>query len=280
MSTSAAIEAVGAKLSAYLRAPEIDWARDGVLLRPLDREVRVNLATWRRWLSNVGPNAPGSVIDAAQAVVTQLSERVRDGGNAAITRADLVQASSNADSAEGRIGLFVLVMMWGSGTTNGRGPRYLADALADDPLDTMLDESAQHIREESPQEAYRCFRLHGVGPSFFTKWFWAVGLGAPSLSDSESGGESAERLAARTPLILDNRVKKSANALGWTFRATGSRWPDRYFQYLVATQHWARTLSSEAPTITAEHVEWLLFDRRGTLGQWLSGSAEFEHRLQ
>lgn len=74
--------------------------------------------------------------------------------------------------------------------------------------------------------AYISFRLSGVGPAFYTKWFWASMLGTEL------------RLA---PLILDARVWRSLAALRWDSRAAaGSRhWGDRYVAYLEAMHRWA-----------------------------------------
>jgi len=99
-----------------------------------------------------------------------------------------------------------------------------------------------------PGEAYVSFRSTGVGPAFYTKWFWAVGL---------------DRNLNPTPLILDARVWASLGALGWDSResAGSRRWKHRYPAYLTAMEGWASNL----PDVKgAEHLEQMLF-------QWAGG---------
>ncbi len=93
--------------------------------------------------------------------------------------------------------------------------------------------------------AYASFRLSGVGPAFFTKWFWA------STLDAE---------LSLTPLILDARVWRSLGSLGWDSRtAAGSRhWRNRYVAYLEAMHRWAALVE-----VSPEELEWALFTSAG-----------------
>jgi hypothetical protein len=201
--------------------------------RPLRRSVAFNPATWRRWLTDSDAT---SILEDFQ-------------GAAAIERADLVKLASEARSgADGdRVRLFVATMIWGSGTTNGRGPRYAHAALADSRLVDCLGGSHALCHDMKFESAYASFELSGVGPAFFTKWFWASTLGAE---------------LALVPLILDARVWRSLGSLGWDSRvAAGSRhWGDRYVAYLEAMRRWSNEIE-----VSAEELEWLLFTRAGRM---------------
>jgi hypothetical protein len=140
--------------------------------------------------------------------------------------------------------LFVAVMIWGSGTTNGRGPRYTAAALSDQRLAGVLSCTAALVRSGDLASAYTEFGIRGIGRPFFTKWFAAV--------DDGSAGERA--------LILDSRVLQTLNALGWvSHKAAGTKnWPVRYVTYVRAMHSWAEVLDVEP-----SWLEWLMFDLKG-----------------
>ncbi len=137
-------------------------------------------------------------------------------------------------------------MIWGSGTSNGRGPRYTEAALGDPHLTDVLSRTADLVWNGDLASAYRQFRVAGVGRSFFTKWFAAV--------DDESTDERA--------LILDSRVFRTLNALGWvSYEAAGTRhWPTRYVTYVRAMHSWAAELDVEP-----SWLEWLMFDLSGDI---------------
>ncbi len=61
-------------------------------------------------------------------------------------------------------------------------------------------------------------------------------------------------------LILDNRVLRSLNALGWTsWQAAGTRRLSvRYATYVSSMHGWAADLE-----VTADRLEWLLFQVNG-----------------
>lgn len=211
------------------RLAETGWTPDR------ERTVVFRPATWR-------PRFEGN--SAALSVLRDLSpDEVANRGQ--VRRADIAQLSRAVDATDpdSVIRLFVATMMWGSGTTNGRGPRYTAAALDDPRLIPSLVDTRQLVLDGEPGEAYVRFRSRGVGPAFFTKWFWASGIGH-SLAP---------------PLILDARVWASLGALGWDSRqAAGStKWSDRYAAYLDCMERWA---SSSLPGIeTAEDLEQVLF---------------------
>lgn len=140
--------------------------------------------------------------------------------------------------------LFTAVMIWGSGTTNGRGPRNTEKALSDAQLSPTLLRTYGMVRAGDLVGAYRSFRIAGVGFPFFTKWFAAV--------DDGSAGDRA--------LILDSRVFATLNELGWmSWQSAGT--PNRAMRYAVYVHQmnlWARALDVDPPWL-----EWLLFKLNG-----------------
>ncbi len=125
-------------------------------------------------------------------------------------------------------------------------PRRPAQALA---RVRFVASTQEMILNGDPGQAYVSFRSKGIGPAFYTKWFWAAGL-AQDLSP--------------TPLILDARVWASLGALGWDSRQSAGirRWRDRYLAYLNSMEGWT---GSDLPGVNdAEHLEQMLF-------QWAGG---------
>lgn len=199
--------------------------------RPLQRVVAFNAATWEPWLDHP---------DAAL-VLKEFGPR------GTVGRQDLLALATAARSgaASEHVQLFVATMIWGSGTTNGRGPRYTHAALEDARLVDCLASTHALCHRMDYSSAYTTFRMNGVGPAFFTKWFWASTLGAELML---------------TPLILDDRVWRSLGSLGWDSRvAAGSRrWGDRYVAYLRALHQWATLIG-----VSPEELEWALFTTAG-----------------
>ncbi|XMN08419.1 hypothetical protein ACK8N7_21470 [Streptomyces griseobrunneus] len=199
--------------------------------------VRFRPDTWRPWLE---PFAAGHVLETGTACTTGRQ------GDREISRDDVTALRSPVeDDPDGLRDLFVAVMIWGSGTTNGRGPRHTSAALSDARLKDVLRTTRASVRSGDLKSAYARFTLNGVGRSFFTKWFAAVDDRAPD---------------ADRALILDVRVFRSLNALGWTSREAAGvgHWPTRYAVYVSTMHGWARELG-----VTAEWLEWLLFDLNG-----------------
>jgi hypothetical protein len=210
-------------------------------LRPdMERSHPFRPSTWRPWLS--GSAAALSVLDDFA------TDAVAAGGR--VNRRDLVDLSRAVDErqSDSLLRSFVATMLWGSGTTNGRGPRYTCAALEDDRLIPSLVRTRQLILDGDAGGAYSSFLSRGIGPAFFTKWFWVAGL---------------DRGLDPTPLILDARVWASLGALGWDSReAAGSRrWPQRYVAYLQSMERWA---NADLPGIdTSEQLEQVLFTLAG-----------------
>ena len=143
--------------------------------------------------------------------------------------------------------LFVKTMMWGSGTTNGRGPRYTSKALKESELVAVLIKVRELLLSAQISDAYDLHRrIPGVGPSFHTKLLWVI-------------GSDIENLIPR-PLILDDVVRKGLKAIGWSSRKDAElyRLGKRYEAYLKASE----VLASEKEC-TAEDIEYSLF----TLGR-------------
>ncbi|WP_425320177.1 hypothetical protein [Mycobacterium fragae] len=170
---------------------------------------------------------------------------------AAIHRSDLARLAAKTDwqSDDDVRKLFVMTMAWGSGTTNGRGPRYTEAALssAEKPALAALREARSRLRSGEIAAAYDCAdRLEGVGPAFLTKWLWVVGTTVKT---------------DWTPLILDSRVWGGLRGLKWDSRkaAKSRRWGDRYVTYLQACTAWASQLDKVHGGTTPEDIEYSLF---------------------
>jgi hypothetical protein len=177
--------------------------------RPLTRRVEIRTDTWRPWLGVGGypgrrsycGHPPADIASAALNVLSGFpnveSTLRRD---RYVDRRELQRLAVEANES-GKVydlvRLWVAVMIWGSGTSNGRGPWRTAQGLTSRELCPVLQMSVRDLGNpysfDNFAGAYGDFRLTGSGESFFTKWFWAVSLCNP-------------RPTAR-PLILDVRVR-------------------------------------------------------------------------
>jgi hypothetical protein len=234
--------------------------------RPLERRVEIRSATWRPWLTAGGhPNRPTSFMGPlpqqpaafAASVLDDLplidqAKGRRDRYVDRKTVKDLAVEARHGGDRE-RVRLWVAVMMWGSGTSNGRGPWRTAQGLASDQLLRVLNDTASLVCDGDLGAAFEAFRLPGCGPSFFTKWFWAVSLTAsPNPS----------------PLILDERVLGALRLVAPDATTARYRGATGYEDYVATVQQAVASLRQQWPHIDAEKVEWLLFDRpdRGKAG--------------
>ncbi|MFK8909876.1 hypothetical protein [Streptomyces sp. YS-3] len=198
--------------------------------------VRFRPATWRPWLE---PHGAARVLGLGVDATSSSGDRL-------ISRDDLVAArQALGDDPEERRDLFVAVMIWGAGMTNGRAPRYTSVALGDARLPHVLEATRSAVRAGELTRAYTAFTVRGVRRSFFTKWFAAV-------DDRDAECERA--------LILDDRVFRSLNALGWSSReaARTRGWATRYATYVGVMHEWADSLG-----VTAAWLEWLMYDLDG-----------------
>ena len=171
-----------------------------------------------------------------------------------INREELRSLARSAFDGNGALlsELFVKTMMWGSGTTNGRGPRYTNKALVEgNPHDVLID-IHRYMQSSDIESAYYLYRrLPGVGPSFHTKLLWVV-------------GSTISELKPR-PLILDELVWLGLKEIQWnSVKASGSvRRGARYVAYLNECKR-----LSEIFSCSPEDIEFSLF----ALGKQIKGS--------
>ena len=94
-----------------------------------------------------------------------------------VDRSDLVRLLGSTDLDDGLAvrRAFVLVMAWGSGTSNTRSYRNVPTALAAADCADQLVHAARRCRASDLEQAFDMFTLAGVGRSFFTKWFAFAG---------------------------------------------------------------------------------------------------------
>lgn len=166
-----------------------------------------------------------------------------DDGMGLVDRDDLRRIAGHT-AQQGYVPLFAACMIWGSGRTNGRGPRNTQKALDCPDIETRLRGVADLVREGHSGDAYQRTRIPGVGGPFLTKFLWAVGTTLPPMHVR--------------PLILDSRVWYSLNELlRWnSLLAAGTRsWAARYEAYLSAMYRWAAAVGVAHP----EQLELLLF---------------------
>jgi hypothetical protein len=167
---------------------------------------------------------------------------------------DICTSLDLADN-EAVVAAFVLVMAWGSRTSNGRSFRNTRAALEDVPTAAaVLRASASTLRavelvnDPAMLSAHRQFSLPGIGEPFFTKWFAFAGV----VPDRDW-----------QPLILDSRVRATLHDTldVWLNNLSEKRSdPERYVAYLAAMQAWAAQL---AQPMTATRLEWILFTHNG-----------------
>lgn len=166
-----------------------------------------------------------------------------------VTRSDLAAISRAVVAGEAHPErLFVATMVWGFGTV-GYGPyrtRLMLDDLGTRP---HLAEIVALLTAGRLAEAYQSFRVKMCGPAFFTKFFYAVGLGA-----------GLEPL----PLVLDSQVAISLRNLAVDGAIDAARlvrgepnvqhFPAGYTRYVALINSWARELGCRP-----DAIEKLLF---------------------
>lgn len=210
----------------------------------LERRVPYNEVVWNRWLSGKDTRAEFNDPLAGWALGL-VGDHPGQIDRAALGR--LSKAAKKSRDEQSMVRLFVATMIWGSGTTNGRGPRNTAKALGDEGLVKCLGDTMDLCQRGELANAYQRFSVDRVGPSFFTKWFWTAAL--------HGKGDR--------PLILDDRVWATLNRLGWTGRAAAHRRRDRYAAYVESMTEWVDALNAiEGTALTAEGLEYLMFERR------------------
>jgi hypothetical protein len=218
--------------------------------------VRFRLPSWEAALADV-PGRPTRLLSDPALTTEPASPRFRALGDRLVTRNAVVDACSsmNLSDDEAVISTFVLVMAWGSGTSNSRSLRNTRTALQDvTAAGTALRESAtairaiDHLDDPAIVDVHRRFSLPGVGEAFFTKWFAFAGF-APERNWQ--------------PLILDSRVRatlhKSLDV--WLNQLTETHNDsERYVAYLTVMHRWPLDLPQ--PTNAAQ-LEWIMFTHNG-----------------
>ena len=122
--------------------------------------------------------------------------------------------------------LFVKTMMWGSGKSNGRGPRYTNQALELGLVAKGMFDIKGFLSNSDVVASYHV-RIPGVGEAFHTKLLWVVGSALPGLT--------------LKPLILDSRVRAGIRRLPESDRnrLTSIRGAaKRYMEYLAFCREW------------------------------------------
>jgi hypothetical protein len=235
--------------------------------RALHRTVWVRSRTWLPWLRDGGYSAKtrsytGPLPERAARAATSALEALPPADtntrrcDKQVTREVLVDLSAAATDDASLVQAWVATMMWGSSLTNGRGPWRTAQGLAFPGLTDVLATTLTAVRDGDLETAHARFRVPGSGEAFFTKWLWVSGLGT----------------AAQAPLILDLRVLTTLRHLhgeDWS-RPRGA---SGYRSYVTAMHDAAAALAPTYPNLTAEKLEWLLFDRsKNSFAAWLTAA--------
>jgi hypothetical protein len=233
---------------------------------PPTRRVAVHVDTWRPWFDGrKALRTPWS--DIAVATLNSLpdiDEPAARPDTRIVDRPTLLRLSTRLvaePTDENRVQLLVATPLWGSGTSNGRGPRYAARSLLDERLGPCLATTAELVSSGRFAQAHERFLVRGIGPSFFTKWFWSVGLA---------------RALTPPPLIFDQRVRACLDRLtSREWHTTGEHAARDYTDYTDLLQYWATALSQdhELGGVDAGRIELLLFDRGpDCFYEWLAGA--------
>jgi hypothetical protein len=218
--------------------------------------VRFRTPSWDLALADVA-GEPTRLLSDTTITSEPTNQRHRSTGDRIVAPEAVAEVCRTIDLSDNGavVAAFVLVMAWGSGTSNSRSLRYTRSALQDvKAAASVLCESASAVRAVAEIDSddlaaiHRRFSLPGVREPFFTKWF-------------SFAGANLER--AWQPLILDSRVRKTLNRTldVWLNDLTTKRNdPYRYIAYLTAMHAWADELPQKT---TASRLEWILFMHNG-----------------
>lgn len=217
---------------------------------PHDAEVRFRPATWEDRLADV-PGAQGPLTVLRDESLTHASKRV---AGDRVVDGDLLGGllrDLDLDDAETVATAFLLVQVWGSGTSGSRTIGHTRRALTSyEPLVRDLRATATMLRSGVDYEvlaaAHKTWKAQGVGQSFFTKWF-------------SFAGHAAGR--PWQPLILDERVFRTLNrTLDVTVRSlTRKRGPAAAYEAYVRAMHeWGALVGADAA-----RLEWIAFVHNG-----------------
>lgn len=220
-----------------------------------DQAIGYKPSTWDDWLDRASWSAPNR-----QQLFTTLRvdpAAIASGRIHYITRNQVRAMAETTDTAEARLQLLAATLIWGRGRSNGRMRDHMVNVLDRgnaDGIDKVLAATSDLATRATAAAAYRAWTLRGLRRSFLTKWLWAASCKHPP----------AERC-----LVLDDRVLATLNGpLQWSTKpaAESRRWANRYGAYVEQCHQWAAALSDKsARTVTAEDVEWALFEANGDL---------------
>lgn len=145
--------------------------------------------------------------------------------------------------------LFVATMVWGFGSV-GYGPFRTRRMLASLEGTRLLESTVELVATGRIEQAYRLFQVDRCGPAFFTKFFYAIGLGAgvrplPLILDSRV----ADALRAILPQVGDNpsHYVRGERAV--------QRYPAGYVRFVGLLNGWASELGCRP-----DAIEHFLFD--------------------
>lgn len=199
---------------------------------PLKHRVRYRIERWRKYLRN-----DPSLEEVDAACAGTISRR---------TLATLGRAVG--EQREPARDLFLATMIWGFGPA-GYGPYRTREMLKDLRNRTRLEKTVALLAEGRLEQAYTDFRVAQCGPAFFTKFFYAVGLGfgldpLPLVLDSRVA-EALETLQKDGALDMSQFVRGERSV---------ARYLDGYLRYVDVMHAWAATLRCRA-----DAIELLLF---------------------
>ncbi len=173
----------------------------------------------------------------------------------AIDKKLLTTLSCNARSDDkALLQLWLSTMIWGNARTNN-APEKIAGILSRyssfNQFSKRLTSGLLEVDNDDLEGAYvSCYRgcgqIPGIGPSFFTKWLWALSLGTGKLTVQ--------------PCIKDFRVDSARKQLGsdWLLQSRGSA--KRYIEYCELLQAVAAAMGHGW---SAEKLEYLLYSSVG-----------------
>lgn len=164
-----------------------------------------------------------------------------------VDRATVLQIGAQADDPLGALRLYVASSVWGAGT-RARSVHRQIQVLVDTPPDVVgsrLQAAIRVLRSEGAIAAFAALRtgsgrIHGLGPSFFTKVLYFASAAAGDYQ----------------PLILDRFVVASLNRAGVTDWPPSMWTTDQYGRYLAWAHEWATAWDGG---VTADVVEYQLF---------------------
>jgi hypothetical protein len=218
--------------------------------------VRFRIPSWEAALADVS-GKPTRLLSDSTITAESVYERYRSLGDRVVTSDAVANVCSKIDLAddESVVAAFVLVMVWGSGTTNSRSLRNTHSALKNvkDAADILRDSAlalraATEIDSAELATAHRSFSLPGLREPFFTKWFSFAGVNPKRPWQ---------------PLILDSRVRATLHTTldVWLNNLARERnGAYRYIAYLTALHTWAEELPEP---VTASRLEWIFFMQNG-----------------